>query len=77
MAVVAQVQFGEWRELKAKELRGSQGGGKYGVLRTDIYRGLEATSAGWGHLGPGWAACGGTVWTGSLVIRSGTFRDER
>lgn len=53
VAIVAQAQLWEWWALEAEEFHGSQGGAKNGELRTDIYRGLEAASAGWGHLGPG------------------------
>ena len=74
MAIVAQAQFWEWRELKAQEFQRLQGGAKCGELWADIYRRLEAACAGWGHLGPGQVACSERVWTGSLVTRSGTVR---
>lgn len=76
MAIVAQAQFWKWRELKAEKFQGWQGGAKCSVRRADIYRGLEAACAGWGHLGPGRVACGGRIWTGSLVIRSEASRDK-
>lgn len=52
VAIVAQAQFWLWRELVAKEFQRSQGGAKRGELWADIYRGLKAACAGWGHLGP-------------------------
>lgn len=75
VAIVAQAQFWLWRELKAKEFQGLQGWTKRSELRADVYRGLKAASAGWGHLGPWRSAWSGQVCTGSLKTRSGTFRE--
>lgn len=75
VAIVAQAQFWEWRELKAQELQRWQRRAKGGELGPDIYGRLEAARAGWGHLGPGRVSWSERVWTGSLVTRSGPVRE--
>lgn len=75
VAIVAQAQFWEWRELKAQELQRGQRRAQGGELGPDIYGRLEAARAGWGHLGPGRVSWSERVWTGSLVTRSGPVRE--
>lgn len=77
MAIVAQAQFWEFRELKAQEFGGLQSPAECSELWADIYRRLEAACAGWGHLGPGRVAWSERVWTGSLVTRSEIRKRDR